>query len=807
MRRSQFIFITNTKETMNKRATSIIPCLALSISLFAQSNPSTIVDGKTNIAIQDSAETTKIEQIKGVVMDEQQKPIPFANIVMSSSATNTYIAGCVTAEDGSFVLPYSEKDAILKVSYVGYTTQTLACKPNMSIVLQSDVQLLNTVTIKSTRPKAKFKDGAFTTLVSGTILAELGTANDMISQLPFVSGDDGNWEIIGRGKPEIYLNGRKVEDTNELKRLSAKDILKAEIVTVPGAQYGSSTKAVIRLYAVRKRGQGLSGSLYSNYSQGHYSPQTSEHAQLNYRTGGLDIFGEVGMAYSRSHTKYHSETQLNTTNNFDYNTRRTTNYNSGKILLNTGFNYEISEQQSFGMKYEANNLIGNNYSHSWGETDVLHDDILKENLSVESFSKSKPHWSHSVNAYYNGNFGKWNINFNADYYNNVEQSSQSVLNDGILDAESNTKVKNNLYAAKLVVTAPLWKGKMSFGTEEMFTNRRNTFIQSGFSADAFNHFKQSIVAGFLEYNLNIGSMNYGAGLRYEHQTTKYYEKEVLQTEQSPTYNDWIPFASIGYNHNGLNIGFSYRLNKYSPSYTMLQSSTDYISKYEYGCGDPHLKPQKQHSFMLNGNYKWVSFVAYYNYVRDMYMTWYKPYDVATHPDILLQTMATVPRSSYYGAAINAAPSFGIWQPDLTASVNFYHANLDHLNIPTMGNEPLFSFEMNNNFKLPHRWFINLSGNVSTNAKQSTGRNKCMGNVQFRVSKNFLKNDALKVMLVLRDLLHTGYYYFDANGTQSHRKLTQYSDNQEIGINVRYTFNATNSKYKGSGAGNSEKQRL
>lgn len=792
---------------MNKRATSIIPCLALSISLFAQSNPSTIVDGKTNIAIQDSAETTKIEQIKGVVMDEQQKPIPFANIVMSSSATNTYIAGCVTAEDGSFVLPYSDKDAILKVSYVGYTTQTLACKPNMSIVLQSDVQLLNTVTIKSTRPKAKFKDGAFTTLVSGTILAELGTANDMISQLPFVSGDDGNWEIIGRGKPEIYLNGRKVEDTNELKRLSAKDILKAEIVTVPGAQYGSSTKAVIRLYAVRKRGQGLSGSLYSNYSQGHYSPQTSEHAQLNYRTGGLDIFGEVGMAYSRSHTKYHSETQLNTTNNFDYNTRRTTNYNSGKILLNTGFNYEISEQQSFGMKYEANNLIGNNYSHKWGETDVLQDDILKENLSVESFSKSKPHWSHSVNAYYNGNFGKWNINFNADYYNNVEQSSQSVLNDGILDAESNTKVKNNLYATKLVVTAPLWKGKMSFGTEEMFTNRRNTFIQSGFSADAFNHFKQSIVAGFLEYNLNIGSMNYGAGLRYEHQTTKYYEKEVLQTEQSPTYNDWIPFVSIGYSHNNLNVGFSYRLNKYSPSYTMLQSSTDYISKYEYGCGDPHLKPQKQHSFMLNGNYKWVSFVAYYNYVRDMYMTWYKPYDVATHPDILLQTMATVPRSSYYGAAINVAPSFGIWQPDLTASVNFYHANLDHLNIPTMGNEPLFSFEMNNNFKLPHRWFINLSGNVSTNAKQSTGRNKCMGNVQFRVSKNFLKNDALKVMLVLRDLLHTGYYYFDANGTQSHRKLTQYSDNQEIGINVRYTFNATNSKYKGSGAGNSEKQRL
>lgn len=36
---------------------------------------------------------------------------------------------------------------------------------------------------------------------------------------------------------------------------------------------------------------------------------------------------------------------------------------------------------------------------------------------------------------------------------------------------------------------------------------------------------------------------------------------------------------------------------------MLQSSIDYESKYEYKSGDPHLKPQKQHSFNLSGNYK------------------------------------------------------------------------------------------------------------------------------------------------------------------------------------------------------------
>ena len=777
------------------------------LEMVLQGKPFSFVEHNTYFAVQYTGKTTRVEQIKGRVVDEHQQPLPYANVVLISSVSKAYVAGCVTAEDGSFVLPYADKDVMLKVSFVGYKSQTLACKPTMRIGLQPDIQQLRAVTIKSTRPNVVYKDGAFSTLVSGTILGELGSAEDMISQLPFVSGEAGSWEIIGRGAPEIYLNGRKLENLNELKRLSAKDILKAEIVTVPGAQYGSQTNAVIRLRAVRKRGQGLSGSLYSEYMQGRYSPHTYDDVQLNYRTGGLDIFGEVGVGVDRSRITAHSETQLHTTSEWEFNSRRTANTNGGSILLNTGFNYEISEQQSLGMRYETSNMIGNNYTHSWGATDVWKDGKLAESMGVDLFSKSKPHWSHSVNAYYNGDFGKWNINFNGDFYNKVSQNTQTAINDGMQDAESESKVRSNLYAAKLVVSGPLWKGRLSFGTEDMFTNRHNDFTQSGFSADAFNHIRQSIYAGFLEYYLNIGRMNYGAGLRYEYQKTDYYEKDVLQAEQSPSYRDWIPFVSIGYSRDNLNLAFSYRLNKYSPIYVMLQSSIDYESKYEYKSGDPHLKPQKQHSFNLSGNYKWLSFMAYYNYVLDMYMTWYKPYDEVNHPNVLLQTMASVPHSYYCGANIRVAPSFGIWYPNLTASVYYSHQNVDHLNIPEFGSQPQFTFSMNNNLRLPHRWFLNLSGNVSTNAEMGIGRRKCMGNMQFRVSKNFMKNDALKVILVLQDLLHTGYYYFEANGTQSHRTFTRYADNQQVAINVRYTFNATRNKYKGSGAGQSERQRL
>ena len=149
----------------------------------------------------------------------------------------------------------------------------------------------------------------------------------------------------------------------------------------------------------------------------------------------------------------------------------------------------------------------------------------------------------------------------------------------------------------------------------------------------------------------------------------------------------------------------------------------------------------------------------------MYLTWYKPYDEVNHPRVLLQTMASVPHSYHCGANIRVAPSFGIWYPNLTASVFYCHDNVNHLNIPEFDkNQPQFTFSMNNNLRLPNRWFMNLSGNVSTNAEMGIGRRKCTGNMQFRVSKNFLKNDALKGMFVVQDLLHTGYYYFEANGT-------------------------------------------
>ena len=62
--------------------------------------------------------------------------------------------------------------------------------------------------------------------------------------------------------------------------------------------------------------------------------------------GGLRYLRRSRSGIERSHTTAHSETQLHTTSDWEFNSRRTTKALGGEILMNAGFNYEISEQQS-----------------------------------------------------------------------------------------------------------------------------------------------------------------------------------------------------------------------------------------------------------------------------------------------------------------------------------------------------------------------------------------------------------------------------------------------------------------------------
>ena len=780
---------------------------AEAISIILQGTPFISKERTDYFAIQKKDTPTRAIEIRGMVMNEKNEPMPYCNVLLLSS-DSTFVNGCVTKADGSFLMmgeegmPYS-----LRASFIGYATATQTIDNRNLIQLLPDAQTLEEVTITAERPLIEPSANGLKANVIGTSLAKMGTASEMLSHLPFVTGSSEGYTVLGHGAPLIYINNRKVRDMGELDRLRADEIVSAEVITTPGAEYAANVAAVIRIKTIKQRGQGWSGSLQTTYQQGR-AYRMSESVSLNYRTGGLDIFAKGYINYRTNHSTENTTQTMNTSAEWKTQTEleiklKRKAFFKGEI----GFNYEPNENHSFGIRYMPDTYIGEGKQESKGKSLTTKDGEAMEENEYITRNRELPDLNHSINGYYVGKLGQWTIDFNADYMFSKSRMEQLVLNNQTNEVSSRNNVRNNLYAAQLMLMRPLGRGNFVIGTEETFTNRHDVFKQSGFSADANDHIQQSVYSVFTQYGIRFGKFNLSAGLRYEHQKTHYYENDVLIEEQSPKYNDLIPILNLQYREKDWSLGVSYRAMKFNPSYAMLASAVSYQSRYFYTNGDPHLKPQKHHYFLLNGSYQWIHAEVYFDKVYDMYTSYYKPYNDETHPGVVLRTQGSIPVTYVYGGNLQMAQKIGCWQPQLTAGVEWLDSNGSSLGIKEHWNEPLFTFRLDNNFNFPNGWFFNLNGNLSTAAKRSYAIKKTVGQVNARLSKSFLKDDALTVTITANDILHTGYTYFNAYGDHVYSESTRYYDNQRIGLQLSYKFNATKSKYKGTGAGQSEKNRL
>lgn len=60
-----------------------------------------------NGLLRDSAEGKdgKTTQVRGTIYGDRNEPLAYANVILLAAADSAFITGCVTAEDGSFILP------------------------------------------------------------------------------------------------------------------------------------------------------------------------------------------------------------------------------------------------------------------------------------------------------------------------------------------------------------------------------------------------------------------------------------------------------------------------------------------------------------------------------------------------------------------------------------------------------------------------------------------------------------------------------------------------------------------------------
>ena len=764
-----------------------------------------VKSGKHEIYVECTHKTD--HHLTGTIVDERGQPIAFANIAILSPSDSTLLGGGVSNESGYFAVPIEQDKVLARISYVGYKTIYKQCNGTGlgMIRMQPDNYTLKGVTVKGQRLLYTATDNGLKVTVQGTPLEQFGSVTEMLSHLPLMMS---NGEVAGHGKPEIYINNKKVRNEDELNRLRADEILSAEIITNPGVEYGAEVTSVIRLKTIRKTGEGWSGNFSAVYSQGkeYYA---NGNAALNYRTrNGMDFFARGFLTSNNLVVNATANDQLQASSTWDFQKETTFLNRYNYYFADLGWNWEISEKHSLGLTYTANNYITDATHSIETDEEVWRDHQSWEAETNKTVTSLKPRMEHAVNAYYVGEIGKWKLDFSADYYGGQSESEMDGGTVGEKGVSSNTLTKNNLLAEKLVVTAPIPKGTLTFGEEVSGVDRKSDFTQSGFSADNSVHQQTTTWSLFVNYTLQMKKLSLNAGLRWQNEHNDYETNGRKDAEQSPDYHVLIPRLSLSYRTERWTHTFSYQCFRRNPAYSTLSTAINYRSKYEYQTGNPYLRPTTTHYFSWTTNYRWIHAELYYQYIKNLNHSFQVAYDDVNHPGVILDDRRNVPKSQNYGLDINITPKVGIWQMNYTASFFFNNRDLEAIGIKHKWNGLGTYFNLDNTLSLPHDWLLNIRMELQPYNEQGCSQTKTTGGIDLRLSHQFLKDKSLSVAIFANDIFHTRYIEMTAYGGINVRtQFKEYRDGRRIGINLSWKFNATKSRYKGSHAGQSERNRL
>lgn len=749
-------------------------------------------------------------QISGVVTDTESNPIEFVNVALYSMPDSTLIAGTITNQDGHFSLNNdSNSDAILRVSFIGYETKVVEAAGEQRITLMAETTELGELVVKGNLPRIRVRDDALVTSIENTVLSKAGTANDVLKRLPSVTGDDGAFEIFGKGAAKIYVNNREMRDPSELDRINSSDIREVEIVYNPGARYDASVKAIIRIYTVRKVGDGFGFDLRSTYLQSE-NTDLREQLNVNYRKNGLDFFGTL--RYVRN--AYVQESVLRQTTHVDtiwtQDNQLHTEGLSNALNAVAGINYEFSPKQQAGVKYTLTAYPGENRDMGETKSDIYANGQFYDRLVSIDQKKSEAQPRHRFNGYYNGTFGKLNVDFNGDFYYS-DQNTRSDINESSEEQDdrnilSDNRILNRLLATRTILSHPLWGGTFSLGNEFTRTHREDDYQTSNSIIPSSNtEIHDQNLAFFAEYNRATPIGQITAGLRFENAFWDYYRDGVRDDEVSRSYSQWFPALTYSNQFGNVQLQMSYSVKTVRPSYWQMSSSVFYANRYTLQSGNPFLKPSTLHDISLMSSWRFLQLAVSWKMEKDIIIQWAE--QMEDNPAVTLLAMKNLQKMPSLSAFLTASPRFGIWSPQASVGFNAQRLTMEIRGEQVHMNRPMLIGSFNNSFSLPKGFLLTLDSQFQGKGSQQNFRlTRNMFMVNAGIVKSFF-DDKLSLTLKGHDLFHgqrLGVLTYN-----DRLDIYQYSefDTRQLELTLRYKFNSTKNRYKGAGAGDREIDRM
>ena len=768
--------------------------------------------GKSEIYVECTYKTER--HLTGTIIDENHQPVPYANVYLLHPSDSTVIGGSVSNEAGVFVIPYELPTVLARISYVGYKTVYRLCNNEQvgTIQMKPETMTIKGVVVTGERPKVQLQGNSLVMNVEGTVMERMGTAEDVLSRVPTISKKGDVFEILGKGVPLIYLNNRRLTDLQELKNIQSDNIKNVEVIQNPGARYDASVNAVIIIHTKRAAGEGLGVELSSWSRKGH-GFANNERINLTYRIGKLELFANLFGAYNKRWEKGEFEQTVFADTLWVITNKQKNKVHNPFLEGRFGFNYQLNDDNSFGGFYQNTY----DYVKTWSDydDDLLANGSMYDHLQNSSVNRAEGAPKHQVNLYYTGKIGKLAIDFNADYTyrNQRNRNQQQELSDEYDDRDVNTYAltRSRLMAEKLFVTHPIGKGQIEVGEEYTNTRWNSSFENAeGYIANSKNEQHEQAIAPFVELRQQVGRFRLSAGLRYEHVESEYFVGGTRRDDQSRTYDDFFPSVSLSTSVKNLQLSFSYAKRTTRPSYWQLSSDVVYENRLNLQTGNPYLKPVKYHNINTMTMWKWLYLNVNFSHCVDpilysaeslendskVNLVTYKNYD---HADWLTITLGAQKNVKLSGSAT--------WTPQYNISLMKPWFKSEFIGEMRSYNHPMLALQLGNILILPHNWLLQADFNMHTHGYQQNVFINCTNPMlSLSVSKDFFKR-RLNIKVSGNDLFNGGINRITLYSNRMMFRKMEDNDSRCVTLFLRYRFNVTPSKYKGTGAGNAEKNRL
>ncbi len=686
--------------------------------------------------------------------------------------------------------------SILTVLFIGGNGYAHNHEATDSLMLE-----LQEVVVTAKQPATKLVGSILVSTIAGSNLAELGTALDVLAQLPMIKVADNTVSVIGKSNIEIYIDGRPMRDEQELQQLLSSNMKKVELLMAPGAAYESTTGAVLKITTRRNFVQGL--SLTDQFQlQRSRKWAVMDYLGLSYRAGDWEFFVNETINHNNSLIKG------TTTNALVFNgvetvvgSSQNNSFPTTTGVIKGGFNYSRGAQ-SFGAYYRYNPERGDfsNSSSEWLDNNPA--------IARDIDKRIRAH-SHLASLYFENTFAdKYNLHFDGDFRSAYDANDvATTYPESTTPAVNSTdKRTSTLWAGKLSLNFPLWNGEFTVGTQDSYTHTSldyrmlNTDV-SEYIPSSLTDARQTSAALYASWSRMFGKYSLSAGARYEYVDYDFKVNGKRDDDVSRRDHILTPDLSLGYSFNDESqISISYKMATVKPPYSQLTGSLNYTGMHEIEGGNPGLWDEKMHDIQLFGMWKGFMLQADCTRSLDTYAFVKQVYTADSLQLLMLPVNIDVSALSLY---LVWSQPIRFWTPSVMAGMYRQWLELES----TDYNKPLFSYYFDNTFSLPKGWTITANISGSSQGDMHTNRfGASWFTMDASVGKTFL-NKSLTVKLSATDIFNTANNDWTMNTYGIFVNKKQSYDRRRVSLNIIYNFQPRKSKYKGSSAAEAEMNRL